>query len=111
MGNAFFLVYNENPKVSKGPANLHKACKETRDQAYQLIAVPEPFYQNRLRMMSHTIEQINASFRFTKFVLVCLLKVVNISFSFKTKIVCTFTDKTEQLTHKTYPPECFKEES
>ena len=44
MGNAFFLVYNENPKVTEVLANLHKASKESRDQACQLITVPAPFY-------------------------------------------------------------------
>ena len=43
MGNAFFLICDENPKVTERPANLHKASKETRDQACQLIAVPARF--------------------------------------------------------------------
>ena len=31
MKNALFLVCNENPKVTDGLANLHKASKEIRD--------------------------------------------------------------------------------
>ena len=48
MENALFLVFNENSKVIEGLANLHKAAKEIRDQACQLITVSVPFYQNRL---------------------------------------------------------------
>ena len=48
MGNAFFLVCNENPIVNEGLANLEKAPKEIRDQACQLITVPALFYEKRL---------------------------------------------------------------
>ena len=48
MGNAFFLVCDENPKVTEELANLNKISKEIRDQACQLITVPGPYYQNRL---------------------------------------------------------------
>ena len=44
MGNAFFLVCNENAKVTEGLANLYKASEEIRDQACQLIIVPATFY-------------------------------------------------------------------
>ena len=46
LGNAFFLIFDENPKVTVRPANLHKASKETRDPAFQLIIAPAQFYQN-----------------------------------------------------------------
>ena len=52
-------------------------------------------------MLSHKIKQINLPLKFRKVVLGCLSKVINISFSFKTKSVCTFTDKTTQLSIKT----------
>ena len=48
LGNAFFLICDENPKLTERLANLHKASKEARDQAFQLITVPAPFYQSRL---------------------------------------------------------------
>ena len=48
LGNAFFLICDENPKLAERLANLHKASKEARDQAFQLITVPAPFYQSRL---------------------------------------------------------------
>ena len=35
-GSAFFLVCDENPKVTEGPANLHKVSKEARKQVCQL---------------------------------------------------------------------------
>ena len=54
---SFFLVCDENPKVIEVLANLHKASKETRDQACQLITVP-----------AHKIKQINAPLRFTNVV-------------------------------------------
>ena len=46
LGNAFFLIFDENPKVTVRPDNLHKASKETRDPAFQLIIAPAQFYQN-----------------------------------------------------------------
>ena len=88
MGNAFFLVCDENPKVTERPANLHKTSKETRDQACQLITVLALCYQNKvfepwkdfeLRMVSHKIKQINAALRFTNVVLLCLIKAINSS--------------------------------
>ena len=48
MGDAFFLVCGENPKVTERSAGLHKTSKETRDQACQLITVPALFYQNNV---------------------------------------------------------------
>ena len=48
LGNAFFLACDENPKVTKKPASLHKTSKETRDQARQLITVPALFYHNNV---------------------------------------------------------------
>ena len=50
MGNAFFLVCDENPKVNEELANLNKISKEIRDQACQLITVSSRaiLYQNRL---------------------------------------------------------------
>ena len=48
MGNVFFLVCDENPKVTEEPANLNKISKEIRGQACQLTTVPGPYYQNRL---------------------------------------------------------------
>ena len=48
MGNAFFLVCNENPIVNEGLANLEKAPKEIRDQACQLVTVQALFYEKRL---------------------------------------------------------------
>ena len=48
MGNAFFLVCNENPKVTEVSAGLHITSKETKDHACQLIRVPALFYQNNV---------------------------------------------------------------
>ena len=50
-------------------------------------------------MVSHKIKQMNAPLRFTNVVLVCLIKVINISS--EQKSTCTFTDKTTQLSIKT----------
>lgn len=47
MGNALFLVCNENPKVSEGLAD--KASKKTRDFTFLLIrTAPSPFHGKRL---------------------------------------------------------------
>ena len=48
MENVFFLVCDDNPKVTEELANLNKISKEIRDQTYQLIIVTGPYYQNRL---------------------------------------------------------------
>ena len=49
MGNALFLVCNENPKVSEGLADLNKASKKTRDFTFLLIrTAPSPFHGKRL---------------------------------------------------------------
>ena len=48
MGNGFFLVCDENTKVTEESANINKISKEIRDQACQLITAPGPYYQNRL---------------------------------------------------------------
>ena len=42
MGNAFFLVCDEKPKVTEELDNLNKISEEIRDQASQLITVPGP---------------------------------------------------------------------
>ena len=73
MGNAFFLVSDENPKVTERAANLHKTSKETRDQACQLLKSRRYSIKTRfsnlekifeLRRLSHKIKQINAPLRF-----------------------------------------------
>ena len=48
MGNAFFLVWDENPEVTERPANVHKTSKQTRDQACQLTTDPALSYQNKV---------------------------------------------------------------
>ena len=40
LGNAFFLICGENSKLTERPANLHKASKETRDQAFSIDNSP-----------------------------------------------------------------------
>ena len=104
MVKAFFLVCDENPKVTEAPANLHKASKKIRDQACQLITVPPPVLSKQtfeLRITLHKIKQINAPLSFTKIVYFCLFMVVDISSPFKRKSACTLTDKTTQLSIKT----------
>ena len=79
MGNAFFLVCDEQPKVTDELANLNKISRDIRDQTCQLITVPELYYQNtsELRLTSHKIKLINAPLRFTMVVLfVCFLRLL-----------------------------------
>ena len=52
-----------------------------------------------LRMVWHKIKQINASLRFKNVVLLCIIKVINISSEQQKRI--TFTDKTTHLSIKT----------
>ena len=73
MKNALFLVCNENPKVTDGLANLHKASKEIRD-SMSTDNNPRDILSKqilKLRMTSHKIKQVNAPLRFRKALFVC----------------------------------------
>ena len=73
MKNALFLVCNENPKVTDGLANLHKASKEIRDSMSTDNSPRDILSKQilKLRMTSHKIKQVNAPLRFRKVVFVC----------------------------------------
>ena len=91
----FFFGSILNLKVNERPANLHKAFKETNNSPSVILST-QTF---ELRMVLHKIKQINPPLGFPNVVLVCLIKVINISL--KQKSACTFADKTTQLSIKT----------
>ena len=109
MKNALFLVCNENPKVTDGLANLHKASKEIRDSMSTDNSPRDILSKQilKLRMTSHKIKQVNAPLRFRKIVFVC--SRLTRSF-FHLKDMHTYiTNKTAQLSIKTasqHPSEC-----